>query len=158
MPLPMVPAPRIAIRFKSDIKEFQTTSQCSSLRRVCELWARRSGNDGNQQHGYVVVTAVAICSRDELFARFSEYVSRLRFWDRSQNLHNLFVADLMGQPVGGEHVDVIRLWAVALNLRLYRGLRTDRTGDEVAHRRSCRLGHGDLTCAQLLFHQRVIDS
>ena len=46
---------------------------------------------------------------------------------------------------------------MTLNLGLDRGLRTDRTCDEVAHGRSRRLSHGDLPGAKLLLDQRVIN-
>ena len=62
----------------------------------------------------------------------------------------------MGQPVGGQQVEIIGLRPVTLNLRLYGRLRADGPRNQVAHRRPCRLRRRNLPRTKLLLHQRVV--
>src|SRR5438445_10044512 len=115
MPLPMVPAPRIAMVFVSVINVFRTTFECSSLNGPGDSGGCEVGGHGHQEYGDVVTAAVAIGRGDQGFTRSGQGLGRWRLGNRGKNRGDLFVFDLVGKAVGGEQVDVVGLRAMALD-------------------------------------------
>src|SRR5882757_3270191 len=156
MPLPMVPAPRIAIVFISVIDEFRSTFECSSLDGPAGSGGCKVRRDSDQKNGDIVVAAIAIGRGDQVLARRGKRLRRRRLGDGREDFRDLLVVNLVGEAVGGEQVDVVGLGAVALNLRLNRGLGAYGPRDQIAHRRLRGLLGGNLAGAKLLFDQRVV--
>src|SRR6202051_586705 len=156
MPLPMVPAPRIAMVFVSLIKMFRTTFECSSLTGPEDSGGGRVGGHGYQENGDIVAPAIAISRSDQGFTSGGEGLRRRRLGNGRKDRGDLLVVDLVGEAVGGEQVDVVRLRAMALDVGLDGGLGTDGARDEIAHRRARGLRGGNLAGAKLLFDQRVV--
>src|ERR1700724_663278 len=77
MPLPMVPAPRIAMVFVSVITMFRTTFECSSLNGPGGSGQCEVGGHSYQKNGDVVAAAIAIGRGDQGFTRDGE---RLAGW------------------------------------------------------------------------------
>src|SRR5882757_8714963 len=89
MPLPMVPAPRIAMVFVSAITMFRTTFECSSFNGPGDSGGCEVGGHGYQKNGDVVAAAVAIGRGDQGFARSGEGPARRRLGNGSKNRGDL---------------------------------------------------------------------
>src|SRR5580704_12192586 len=144
MPLPMVPAPRIAMVFVSVINRFRTTFECSSLNGPGGSGGCKVGGHCHEENRDVVAAAVTIGCRNQGFTRSREGLGRRRLGDGRKNCGDLFVVDLVGEPIGGEQIDVIWLRSMALDVGLDGRLGADGARDEIAHGRLRGLRGGNL--------------
>jgi hypothetical protein len=110
----------------------------------------------DEQDSDVVVAPVAVGGRHEGLAGFAEGGLGGRGWDGSEDVFDLAVDDVVGEAVGGEQIEIVRLEVMAPDLGLDARPGADGTGDEVAHGRAGGLGGGNLTGAELFFDKGMI--